>query len=171
MNRPVYQSPKFHVINLLVNAYHKVITRCLRTMQWWLGASTVGVRTLVINSQQQILLLKHTYMEQWHFPGGGVFPREPARVAAVRELREESAIEAAVEDAELYGVYFHRVMRVNDYVILYVIKQFRETDLPICGEIAEVKWFDLNNLPEDLSRPTRDRIDEYFYLQSQKDYW
>ena len=157
--------------NIIVNLYHKIVTRTVRTLQWLLGASTVGVRTLVINDSNQILLIKHTYMDQWHFPGGGVLRGEPARIAAIRELREESAVEASPEDVELYGVYFHRVMRVNDYVVLYIIKKFQQTDLPICDEILEVKWYDLNNLPEDLSRSTRDRIGEYFYHQPRIEHW
>lgn len=156
--------------NVLIGLFHKILTRVLRTLQWLLGASTVGVRTLVFNDQQQILLIKHTYMEAWHFPGGGVLPGEPARIAAIRELREESGVIAQGE-VLLWGVYFHKVMRVNDYIALFVVKQFSQGPVVLGGEIAEVQWFSLENLPEDISASTRLRINEYFHHHSQSDLW
>ncbi len=156
--------------NYLVSGYYKILTKIIRTLQWLLGASTVGVRTLVFNSQQEILLIKHTYMDHWHFPGGGVFPGEPARIAAVRELREESGVEA-LGALDLFGVYFHKVMRVNDYIVLYVVKDFVQNPVILGGEIAEVQWFRLTALPEDISPSTLLRIQEYFYQQKQSDFW
>ncbi len=155
--------------NFWVDAYYKTVTRCLRYLQWLLGASTVGVRILVVDQNQQILLVRHTYMEKWHFPGGGVLSGEPARLAAIRELREESAIIAF--EMVLFGVYFHKVRRVNDYVILYTVQDFQITDEPICAEIAEAKWFSLQNLPEDLGDHTGVRIQEYFANLPKTDQW
>lgn len=142
----------------------------MRTLQWLLGASTVGVRTLVIDSLQQVLLVKHTYMDHWHFPGGGVFPGEPAKIAAIRELREESGVEA-LGAVELFGVYFQKVMRVNDYIVLYVITEFLQQPMILGGEIAETGWFKLTELPTDISPSTLLRIQEYFYQQPQADFW
>ncbi len=133
----------------------------MRILQFLLGASTVGVRTLVIDNQQQLLLVKHTYMPEWHFPGGGVYRGEPTKIAAIRELREETGIKA-LGTIELFGVYFQKVMWVNDYIALYVVKNFQQTDEKLCAEIAEAKWFPLNNLPDDVSTSTQKRIAEYF---------
>lgn len=156
--------------NFFVDLYYKTLTRIVRTLQWLLGASTVGVRTLVVNEQSQVLLIKHTYIPGWHFPGGGVFPGEPARVAAVRELYEETAV-TAVGEIELFGVYFHKVMQVNDYIILYVVKKFTQSPPTLGGEIAAVQWFSLQELPPDLSNSTRQRIAEYFSHQPLQDQW
>lgn len=156
--------------NSLVNFYYKTLTRITRTLQWLLNASTVGVRTLVINEQGQVLLVKHTYMPEWHFPGGGVFKGEPARLAAIRELCEETGV-VAIGSVELFGVYFHKVMMVNDYIALYVVKHFRQSTVPIGGEIAAVRWFSLSELPEDLSEGTRRRIAEYFHNEPVQDHW
>jgi 8-oxo-dGTP pyrophosphatase MutT (NUDIX family) len=156
--------------NFWVNLYHKSATRCVRTSQWLLGASTVGVRTLVMNDREQVLLVKHTYMEGWHFPGGGVLPGEPARVAAIRELREETGVISAAK-IELFGVYFHRVMRVNDYIILYIVNTFTHEPIPLGGEIGAIEWFSIHNLPDDITDGTRARINEYFFQQPIHDQW
>lgn len=156
--------------NFLINSFYKTLTRITRTTQWLVGASTVGVRTLVVNEQNQVLLLKHTYMPGWHFPGGGVFSGEPARIAAIRELCEEAGV-IALGDMELFGVYFHKVMWVNDYIILYIVKNFSQATVSLGGEISAVRWFSLENLPEDLSECTHQRISEYFFNHPKQDQW
>lgn len=154
----------------IVTWYHMAMTYLLRTLQWGLGASTVGVRTMVIDEANRVLLVKHTYMENWHFPGGGVFPGEPARVAAIRELFEETGVRAEGE-IELLGVYFHKVYRVNDYVILYRVPYFKLTQQKLSPEIAEVKWFPLSALPENVSKSTALRIAEHCDGQLVIDQW
>ncbi|MEM7463993.1 MAG: NUDIX domain-containing protein, partial [Pseudomonadota bacterium] len=37
---------------------------------------SVGVRALIEDDAGRILLIKHTYVPGWHFPGGGVEPGE-----------------------------------------------------------------------------------------------
>lgn len=130
----------------------------------------MGVRTLVVDELGQILLIKHTYMPGWHFPGGGVLRGEPTRIAAIRELLEEAGV-VANDKIELFGVYFHRVMLANDYIVLYVVKKFTSGPVSLGGEIAEIKWFSPENLPEDLCRHTRARIGEYLFGHPTQDQW
>ena len=154
----------------MVNVYHQSVTRFFRTVQWLFGASTMGVRTLVVDELGQILLIKHTYMPGWHFPGGGVLRGEPTRIAAMRELLEETGV-VADEKIELFGVYFHRVMLANDYIVLYVVKKFTSGPVSLGGEIAEIQWFSPENLPKDLCKSTRIRINEYLYHHPSQDQW
>lgn len=154
----------------IITWIHSQLTRCLRTLQWLLGASTVGVRTLVVNDRHEVLLVKHTYMPEWHFPGGGVHGGEPARIAALRELREETGV-IGDEHIELFGIYFHKVMRVNDYIALYIVRQFQQITQKNSPEIAEVKWFSFDHLPTDLSNSTKRRIKEFFQHQPMIDRW
>ena len=50
---------------------------------------TLGTRVMVIDGDS-VLLIRHTYVPGWSFPGGGVEPGESAEESAVREVREET---------------------------------------------------------------------------------
>lgn len=121
---------------------------------------TLGVRTAVFDGPK-ILLVRHTYMPGWHMPGGAVDRGESASEAAVRELREETWVEADGEP-RLVGFYFNPMPTKSDHIALYVCEAWtspRGLARPNM-EIAEVGWFDTAALPEGISGPTVLRIQE-----------
>ena len=85
-----------------------VRTRLVRSLilRWGLlrRAMTLGVRVLVEDGEGRILLVRHTYVPGWHFPGGAVDPGESAEAAAIRELREETGVTLSARPA-LVGLY------------------------------------------------------------------
>src|SRR5688572_23284909 len=84
---------------------------------------TVGVRGVVIDGDR-VLLLKHTYVPGWQFPGGGVEPGETAEQAAAREVEEETGYAVAGRPA-LHGLYLNRVAGgARDHVAVYVWRDF-----------------------------------------------
>ena len=143
----------------LVNLFHKIATRVVRKLLSLLGHNTLGARAIVINAEGQILLVKHTYQPQWHLPGGGVKRGESVKAAVVRELKEETGV-IATEEPELFGIYFHDYLGVNDYPVIYVVKNFvlEESHSP---EIEKIEWFHLDKLPEKVNPGTRRRLTEY----------
>lgn len=154
---------------MLIHFFHRTATHIIRFFHRLLGSSTVGVRAIVINPQNQVLLVRHTYSKGWYLPGGGVKNKETPKAAVIRELKEETGVE--VKSApQLVNVYFHSMFGTNDYPILYLVKNFTQTKIT-CREIAECAWFDINKLPHDLSPATQRRLQEYFFNAVSSETW
>jgi ADP-ribose pyrophosphatase YjhB (NUDIX family) len=121
---------------------------------------TLGVRGIVLDAENRVFLIRHTYVSGWHLPGGGVETGETALEALKRELREEACI-AIEEVPQLCGAFFNAKISRRDHVLVYVIRRFtvlgpKQPD----REIAEAGFFPLDRLPEDTTRATRRRLAE-----------
>jgi ADP-ribose pyrophosphatase YjhB (NUDIX family) len=123
---------------------------------------TLGVRTVVVDAEGKVLLLRHTYMPGWHFPGGGVEKGETAREAALRELKEEAGIEATAESLHLVSIHANHAFFPNDHVLMFRVRAWTQGKPSQFGEIAEVRFFDPLNPPETVSKATKRRLGELF---------
>lgn len=120
---------------------------------------TLGSRAIVVR-EGRILLVRLTYAKGWYLPGGGVDRGESFQAAVIRELREECGIEA--KEPRLHGLYFTRRHGRIDHVAIYVVQTFEKLEGAASDpEIAEARYFDLNELPEEATPATRQRIAEY----------
>jgi ADP-ribose pyrophosphatase YjhB (NUDIX family) len=90
---------------------------------------TLGVRAVVLDADNRVFLVKHSYVAGWHLPGGGVEVGETFRDALRRELAEEGRIELVGEPA-LHGLFFNSYASRRDHVAVYLIRQFRQDRLP-----------------------------------------
>ena len=121
---------------------------------------TLGVRAAVLDAENRVFLVRHTYVAGWHLPGGGVEPDEAALDALARELREEAAIELGGA-ARLHGVYLNRNASARDHVLLYVVRAFRILSAKAPDrEIAEAGFFPLDTLPDGVTPATAARLYE-----------
>ena len=119
---------------------------------------TIGTRTLVLRNGE-VLLVRHTYAPGWLLPGGGVERRETVYEAAVREVREETAI-VAEEEPLLHGVFLNDRNFPGDHIACFVLRKFRVEAFRRNLEISEARFFAVDALPEDTTGGTRRRIDE-----------
>ena len=128
----------------------------------WSRGTTLGVRGLVVDGAGRVFLVKHTYIDGWHLPGGGVETGETMLTALTRELAEEANIKLTSEP-KLHGVFFNRRVSRRDHIGLFIVRDFLQESPPVPNhEIVEHGFFARDALPEDVSRATRARLAEVF---------
>ena len=121
---------------------------------------TLGVRAIVIDENNRILLVKHTYENYWFLPGGGVKKGETFDQAIIRELREETGYEA--NTMELFGVYNNTYEGKRDTVVVFICKDGKLGEFSGSPEIEKHEFFNTNDLPENTSKGMRKRIEEFY---------
>ncbi|WGL61006.1 NUDIX domain-containing protein [Pigmentibacter sp. JX0631] len=145
-----------------------VLLKLFKSYQKCVGITTHGVRAVILNKKNEVLLVKHTYTAGWHFPGGGVDKGESPRQAIVRELKEEVAV-TPINSPQIIDCYLNFYLGVHDIVTLYIIKEFQIEEFKRNKEIAEAKWFPITELPLDVSKATKKRVAEIFLGQKKVD--
>jgi 8-oxo-dGTP pyrophosphatase MutT (NUDIX family) len=147
----------------LLRPLFEPVIRPLMHVYWrFARGMTLGVRAAVIDDDNRVFLIKHSYVAGWHMPGGGVETGETLLSALARELREEGNIELSGVPV-LHGVYFNRRASKRDHVALFIVREFRQIDAPVPDhEIVEHGFFALDALPEDTTGGTRARLAEIF---------
>ena len=118
---------------------------------------TIGVRIFLIKNQQ-ILLVKHTYSNQWFLPGGGLKKGETLEQAIRRELAEELGVR--IEKLELFGAYNNFFEGKKDYIILFKSEDFSLPNKKD-SEIDLFSFFSFEDIPKSTSPGTKRRIAEF----------
>ena len=117
---------------------------------WFARPVNLGVRMILLQDGK-VLLVRHTYMEGWHFPGGAMHRGETPLEAAAREASEEAGVEL-LEPPELVGIFTSYHGNKSDHVATYVCRKFRMGQASDQWEIAESKLFALDALPPQLGQ-------------------
>lgn len=108
---------------------------------------TVSVGAIVTNDEGKVLLLDHVLRPAsgWGIPGGFINKGEQPAEAVKREICEEIGLE--IEDIKLLKAHtFKRHVEV-----LFRAKARGEGKVKSL-EIREVKWFAIDEMPEEMSR-------------------
>ena len=130
---------------------------------------TLGVRAMVFDRDDAVLMVRHSYRQGWFFPGGGVAKWETLEQAAIRESAEEGGV--AVERMDgLIGVFANFTVERCDHVALFWTRQWHRIPLRSL-EIVEVRFFPLDAIPEDTNPATRRRIEEHLGRRQPDGYW
>lgn len=134
-----------------------------------ISPAVFGVRGVIEDGQGRVLLVRHSYLSGWHFPGGGVDRGEPPDAAVVREMEEEVGL---VESAapEFVALYTQKVVWISHFVALYRLRNARIAFKPNI-EIREAMFFDPGDLPAQTTYATRQRLAELSGKTPLSSYW
>jgi ADP-ribose pyrophosphatase YjhB (NUDIX family) len=117
----------------------------------------MGVRVMMIENDQ-VWLIRHTYLDGWFLPGGGLKKWESLDQAARREAREETG--ADLGEISLLGVFTSYAQWKSDHTSVFLCKDFKfigKSD----AEIAEMRAFPLDRLPPETYKLHRILLEKY----------
>lgn len=118
-----------------------------------LGAS------VAVFQDNQLLLIQRADLSVWGLPGGAVDPSESVAQAAVREVREETGL--FIELERMVGIYsLPNWHSGGSHNILFAGHPIGGELQPQDGEVLDVRFFALHELPEPLIWWHRQRIDD-----------
>jgi ADP-ribose pyrophosphatase YjhB (NUDIX family) len=132
----------------------------VRTVGWFVTRpETRGVRAIALTPAGQVILVRHSYIQGWHLPGGGHESGETAEQAVLRELREEAGM-VSHGAVRVLGTLQHRPNFRRDTVTIALVEQVAFAFRPSL-EIVEARAFDLDALPEGITAGTLRRLAEW----------
>lgn len=146
---------------------YPVFTRlCMNELKHKFVLLQDGAAAIIVNDKGQILLQSRTDNERWGLPGGCQELGERFEETVIREVKEETNLEITEENLELVGIISGGTRRKEypngDVVInntaLYCVKNYTG-EVKWDSESKEMKFFDLDNLPENQHDP--DLVEAY----------
>lgn len=119
---------------------------------------TEGVKVILENEQDELLLVRHTYgSRDWTFPGGSMKSGESPAQTARREMKEELSVQ--IYDLQVHGSFVSTKEYKRDHITVCsgrVTEKLNRSPF----EIAETKWFGRDSLPE-LGEVTEETLSIY----------
>jgi ADP-ribose pyrophosphatase YjhB (NUDIX family) len=159
------------LLQRLRRALEPVITRAMHFYWRFSRGATLGARAMVIDGSGRIFLIRHSYVDGWYLPGGGVETGETFLAALARELAEEGNIVMTAPPV-LHGIFLNKRVSPRDHVALFIVREFRQERGRVPNrEIVEHGFFAPDALPEGATRATRARIAEVMGGASVSELW
>ncbi len=132
---------KIFIVKVLFKA-HKSYRRIFRPIG-------IGARTIIINKNNEILLIEHTYKSGLYFPGGGVKKFEELPDTSIREVFEEVGIK--IENPILLNTYRGSAYKANDILFAYYVILDSNPNIIIDPvEIKSAGWYPIKKIPRHL---------------------
>jgi 8-oxo-dGTP pyrophosphatase MutT (NUDIX family) len=159
------------LLQRLRRALEPLITRAMHFYWRFSRGATLGARAMVIDGSGRVFLIRHSYVDGWYLPGGGVETGETFLAALARELAEEGNIVMTAPPV-LHGIFLNKRVSPRDHVALFIVREFRQERGRVPNrEIVEHGFFAPDALPEGATRATRARIAEVMGGASVSELW
>lgn len=134
-------------------------------------ALTLGAQGMVLDAENRVLLVEHTYRPGWHMPGGGVEKGETIEYALTRELAEEAGIELTAPP-QLFGIYANFRAFPSDHIALFIVRDWHQSHVPTPNrEIKGQCFVSRNALPVGTVPAVARRLDEVLSNQPRVQDW
>ena len=155
-----YMTPD-EIIELSNVIGYPVFTRmCMGALQHRFVLLQDGAAAIIVNEKGEILLQSRADRDSWGLPGGCQELGESFKETVIREIKEETNLDVEEKDLILVDVVSGKTRRNSypngDVVInntaLFCIKNY-SGELKWDEESKEMKFFNLDNLPEKQNDP------------------
>lgn len=115
---------------------------------------------VVENSDGHLLLQQRADNQEWGFPGGGAEPNQSFAEIAISELKEETGLIAEKKDLIPFAslsqpqdntFYYPNGDVTHYFALCFLLKHWQGKLTPEPGECLDLLFFDVEDLPENLS--------------------
>ena len=139
----------------------------LRKLVGHIPLMQVGASVIVEDECGRVLLQLRSDNNCWGYCGGSVDLGEEVEEAAKRELYEETGLVALSLD--LFGVFSgkdtHYIYPNGDEVynvdVVYICRKYYGELLPQKGEVDDLRFFELSEIPHNISKPIKKPLEAY----------
>lgn len=130
-----------------VGATQQMVENTMQTITEWSAGGIVLRRSG--REQIEVLLIQHSTHNGWSFPKGWVEPGETPQQAAIREVEEESGVQAEIiADLPPTRYFFvnREKRRVAKTVTWYLMRYTGEGNQTHAFEVSAVEWLPLESV-------------------------
>jgi 8-oxo-dGTP diphosphatase len=113
----------------------------------------IGVFGIIFDKSKKVLLCHRTDYDLWNLPGGKLESEETPWDGVIREVKEETGLDVIV--SKVIGIYSkpHK----NEIVFSFMCERIGG-ELLLNNEASDIRYFDIDKLPENLPLKHRERI-------------
>jgi len=131
-----------------------------------------GANVIIENEKGEILLHHRTDRDWWGLPGGAMELGESLEETAIREVFEE--VNLKCDNLILFNVYSGEELyykypdgnEVYNVTATYICNDYKGKIVVEMTEGRDAKFFDLTNIPSNLSDPIKGIVAEYITSRS-----